>query len=519
MAFLLFPALSWQSNVALAKADLFLIGEDSGDYLGNSIIGIGDVNGDDIPDFCISAPRNDQNGQIAGKIYIFFGKNTDWPNNIDINDANASFLGEFTGDEAGHALGGGGDVNGDGFDDLLISAPRNEETGEEDGQTYLIFGRSSGWTLNTNLSNANASFLGEVMSDRSGNSIAIIEDVNGDNFDDILIADKWNDEYEINAGKIYLIFGRSSGWEMDISLSNSNASYHGIHYLDHAGYSVAGVGDINGDTFGDFIIGAYLNDELGTNAGQSYLIFGKELGWNNDVNLSNADVSFNGEHEYDSSGTCVTGVGDVNKDGYDDFMISSPGNDESENSAGQIYLMLGKDTWNSEYNLSDVDASFCGENSNDNLGRAISGGFDINNDTYDDLLIGSTNYKSGSCMGKTYIIFGKESGWAMDVSISNADASFIGEKTSDTSGNSLAGLGDVNGDDFDDFLIGAYQYNDDDDSLVGKVYLFFGAEERNFNVSTTPFIPSYNHVVLTFASMIIVIALTIWIRKKVKLDF
>ncbi|TFG02156.1 MAG: hypothetical protein EU542_05555 [Promethearchaeota archaeon] len=511
--FLTIPVSAWQSNVGVINADISFHGLAAGDYLGQSVIGAGDLNGDNITDFCISSSRSDENGQNAGKTYIFFGRTSGWQESFDLANADASFVGESGGDESGHALGAGGDVNGDGFDDLLISAPLNEETGEDDGQIYLILGKASGWQLNTSLANADASFLGEVMSDRAGNSIDIIEDVNGDNYDDILIADKWNDEYEINGGKIYLIFGKASGWEMDIGLSSCNASYLGKKANDHAGFSISGVGDVNGDTFGDFLIGAYLNDELGTSTGQSYLIFGKELGWNTDVNLTNVDVTFNGENEYDASGTSVAGVGDLNGDNYNDFMIGAPGNDESKNSAGQAYIIFGKETWNSVYNLSDVDASFHGENYNDQLGTCLAGAFDINNDTYDDILLGAKGYQSGGSRGKTYLIFGKETGWSMDTSIQNADASFIGEKNSDVSSNSLAGIGDVNGDGFDDFLIGAHQFSYSE-SLIGKVYLFFGAEDRIFISPTPQSISGYANLILINISVIMIGSIIILNKKR-----
>jgi len=507
------PVVAWQSNVGIGNTDVSFYGLASQDYFGQSVIGVGDLNGDNLSDFCISAPRSDVNSQNAGQTYIFFGGSTEWPEIFDLNNANASFIGESTGDDSGHALGGGGDVNGDGFDDLLISAPRNEETGEDDGQIYLILGKATGWSLNTSLANANASFLGEAMSDRAGNSIDIIEDVNGDNYDDILIADKWNDEYEINGGKIYLIFGGASGWEMDMSLSSCNASYLGKKANDHAGFSISGVGDVNGDNFGDFLIGAYLNDELGESAGQSYLIFGKELGWATDVNLTNADVTFNGEYQYDVAGTVVSGIGDLNGDTYKDFMIGAPGNDESKSSAGQAYIIFGKETWNSVYNLSDVDASFQGENFSDRLGSFLAGAFDINNDTYDDILLGADGYKSGGSRGKTYLIFGKETGWNMDTPIQNADASFIGENNGDTSSSSLAGIGDVNGDDYDDFLIGAHQYSAVE-PLAGKVYLFFGAENRIFVNPSPQAISGYENLILINISIIMIASIIILNKKR-----
>lgn len=500
------PVTAWQSNVGIEKADISFYGQATQDFFGESLVGVGDLNGDNLSDFCIGAPRNDANSQNAGQTYLFFGRISDWPETFEISNANASFVGESSGDESGHALGGGGDVNGDGFDDLLISAPLNEETGDENGQIYLILGKASGWQLNTSLANANASFLGEAMSDRAGNSIDIIKDVNGDNYDDILIADKWNDEYEINGGKIYLILGRASGWEMDMSLSSCNASYLGKYANDHAGFSISGTGDVNGDSFGDFLIGGYLNDELGESAGQSYLIFGKELGWAKDVNLTNADVTFNGELRYDISGTAVSGVGDLNGDSYNDFMIGAPGNDESRSSAGQAYIIFGKETWNSVYNLSNVDASFHGVSDNDQLGYFIAGGVDINNDTYDDILIGAVSYPSGGYRGKTYLIFGKESGWSMDMPIQNADASFIGEKEGDTSSNSIAGIGDVNGDDYDDFLIGAHQFSNSE-NLAGKAYLFFGAKTRIFITPSPSSISGYIDLVIILSSMIAIISL------------
>jgi len=514
ITFFAIPVTAWQSNAGIINADISFNGLAAGDYLGQSVIGAGDLNGDYISDFCVSSSRSDENGQNAGKTYIFFGRTSGWQESFDLANADASFVGESAGDESGHALGAGGDVNGDGFDDLLISAPLNQETGEDDGQIYLIFGKASGWQLNTSLADADASFLGEVMSDRAGNSIDIIEDVNGDNYDDILIADKWNDEYEINGGKIYLIFGRASGWKMDISLSSCNASYKGINANDHAGFSISGLGDVNGDTFGDFLIGAYLNDELGTSAGQSYLIFGKELGWSTDVNLTNADVTFNGEYQYDASGTVVSGVGDLNGDTYKDFMIGAPGNDESQSSAGQAYIIFGKETWESGYNLSDADASFHGENDNDQLGTFLAGAYDINNDTYDDILIGARNYPSGASRGKTYLIFGKETGWNMDIPIQNADASFIGEKSGDTSSNSLAGIGDVNEDDYDDFLIGAQQFTSSE-AYAGKVYLFFGAEERIFISPSPQSISGYTNLILIITAMIAIMSLVIIHKKRI----
>ena len=145
----------------------------------------------------------------------------------DLGDSLASFLGEDINNLAGFSIAGAGDVNGDGYDDILIGAIYNKEGGLDAGQTYLIFGKTSEWSMDTNLSNVDASFWGEDAYDESGYSVAGAGDVNGDGYDDILIGAIWNDEGGYDAGQTYLILGKTTGWSMDSDLSNADASFWG----------------------------------------------------------------------------------------------------------------------------------------------------------------------------------------------------------------------------------------------------------------------------------------------------
>ena len=464
-------ALRYKMDSKLSNADASFWGEHANDVLQTGKV-IGDVNGDGYTDILMGAPKNNDGGTSAGQSYLILGKASGWAMDRSASTANASFWGEKADDQSGESVAGAGDVNGDGYDDLLIGAIGNDDGGDFAGQMYLIFGKASGWAMDTKLSNADASFIGENLGDGVGYSQACAGDVNGDGYDDILIGAYWNSEAGNNAGQTYLVFGKPSGWAMDTSVSKANASFWGENGADMAGYSVAGAGDVNGDGYDDFLIAAYGNDDGGGVAGQTYLILGKASGWAMDTSLSKADASFWGENAGDWSGWSVSGAGDVNGDGFDDFLIAAYWNSDGVSFAGQSYLIFGKASgWAMDSKLSNADASFWAEHDYDGS-NMVSGAGDVNGDGYDDFLIGAlANDDGGNLAGQSYLILGKASGWAMDTSLSMADASFWGEAPTDYSGLSVSGGADVNGDGYDDILIGSS--SDEGGVDAGQMYLIF----------------------------------------------
>jgi len=351
---------------------------------------------------------------LVGSLFAFAGVVYAFGPDTDLSNADASFWGEDGGDYSGYSVASAGDVNGDGLDDFLIAAYGDEDGGGSfAGQTYLILGRAAAdWGMDFDLSNANASFWGEDASDYAA-SVASAGDVNGDGLDDFLIgAGGDEDGGGSNAGQTYLILGRAAAdWGMDFDLSNANASFWGEDAGDWSGlsHSVASVGDVNGDGLDDFLIGAYGDDDGGSQAGQAYLILGRAAAnWGMDFDLSGADASFLGEDGGDMAGW-VGSAGDINSDGLDDFLIGAYGDDDGGSQAGQAYLILGRAAadWAMDFDLSGADASFWGEDAGDYCGYSVASAGDVNGDGRDDFLIGAYNDDDGGTdAGQTYLLLG-----------------------------------------------------------------------------------------------------------------
>jgi concanavalin A-like lectin/glucanase superfamily protein/FG-GAP repeat protein len=483
----------------LNNSNVSFLGESANDYSGYSVSSAGDVNGDGYDDILIGAYNNADGSSFSGKTYVIFGKSLDWNIDTNLNQSDASFLGEDSDDYSGYSVSSAGDVNGDGYDDILIGAYNDEEGGSQAGQTYLILGKESGWEINVSLSQSDASFIGEDSSDYSGYSVSSAGDVNGDGYDDILIGAYKDEVGGSDAGQTYLIFGKATGWSMNKNLSTANASFIGEDSSDYSGYSVSSAGDVNGDGYDDILIGAYSDEEGGNYAGQTYLIFGKATGWSMDVDLNQSNASFLGESANDYSGYSVSSAGDVNGDGYDDILIGAY---VRENYKGQTYLIFGKATgWSMDVDLSQSNASFLGNDDSDNSGYSVSSAGDVNGDGYDDILIGAyMDADGGNEAGGAYIVFGcnnnsgiyNNSCWLIqDMSLGSANASFLGEDDADNAGTSVSSAGDVNGDGYDDILIGAPK--DEDGGMdSGQTYLIISVHNetgRNtgvFSVDSSP---------------------------------
>ncbi|TXT65110.1 MAG: hypothetical protein BAJALOKI3v1_130014 [Promethearchaeota archaeon] len=396
------------NNIACSDANASFIGENPRDLCGRSVAGVGDVNKDGYADFLIGASNFSDGLEGRGKSYLFFGRVSGWHKNSKVTDADASFLGDGLADYSGRIVSGAGDVNGDGYDDILIGA-YNYEITSGIGITYLILGKDRGWEADLSLSNADASYIGENDDDESGIALSRAGDVNGDGYDDFLIGAHRNDDGGSNSGKSYLIFGKKSGWHQYTNLNGAGASFIGESANDRFGYTVSGAGDINGDGYDDFLIGAWLNDFSGVDGGKAYLFFGKETGWERNLNSSKAAASYFGEEDGQWFGISVSGAGDINADGYSDFLIGAENNDFGATGAGKAYLFFGKEIgWERNLNASGANASIFGESFGDQLGHSVSEAGDINGDGGSDFLIGAIeNDDGGNNAGKTYLFFGE----------------------------------------------------------------------------------------------------------------
>ena len=384
-------------------------------------------------------------------------------------------------DRSGGSVSGAGDVNGDGIDDVVIGANWADPNGNNlAGESYVVFGNNSGVSASFDLSALNGvngfKLNGINANDRSGGRVSDAGDINGDGLDDLIIGS--------GADESYVVFGNNSGFSPSLDLDTLNGSNGFVIESDGA---ISGAGDVNGDGIDDLIIGAAV-------------VFGSNNGFSSSLDLSTLDgingFLINGGDPTDLIGGSVSEAGDVNGDGIDDLIIGASAPRDGYLSGGISYVVFGNNTgFSSSLDLSTLDGSngfvIDGVDMAElfRAGSSVSGAGDINGDGIDDLIIGARRGSPNGTYsaGRSYVVFGNNTGFSSSLDLSTLDGTngFVvnGIDTEDYSGTSVSAAGDVNGDGFDDLIIGANGAGDangspyagfNGNSLAGESYVVFG---------------------------------------------
>ncbi len=401
-----------------------LHGDKDGDFAGSAIAGVGDVDGDGVPDLMIGAPNASPTGVNSGIAYVVMGKADTEP--VYLSQV-ALGLGGFViqGEEALHLAGSSvqaaGDVNGDGLADVVLGAQGASPNGAFSGRGYVVFGRLAGkpTSLAAIAAGEGGGFAmnGEVAGDFAGTAISGAGDVNGDGLADIIIGAYGADMVADGAGRSYVVFGKTDPTPVELSAvaaGTGGFAMDGEAEFDKSGRAVSGAGDVNGDGFDDVIIGAPLSDATNSEAGRSYVVFGKPEGGLvalSAVAEGTDGFVINGQFLRDYSGTSVAGIGDVDADGLDDVLVGAWGANPTGSDSGRSYVVFGKTTTTPVNGngpvLGEGGFTLDGEATDDRSGFAAAGAGDVDGDGFADVIVGAfASGAKGVGTGRSYVVFG-----------------------------------------------------------------------------------------------------------------
>jgi Ca2+-binding RTX toxin-like protein len=476
---------------ALDGSDGFRVnGGLAGDKSGYSVEGIGDFNGDGFDDIAVGAERANSS---SGVINVIFGAASGFAGTSSVNDldgADGFRLEGFSSNAFRRATGG--DINGDGKADLLTGSGAFSFTFGNDGVTTVLLGTDAALAADISVTDLDGAdgfrFIGGEFRERVGVDSVGIGDFMAGGYGATVDGDS-------TAGITHIVFGQTSALGRDNFFAGLDGSdgmdLKGFREFQFSGRQASEAGDMNGDGLADVAIAGF--GDGSQSDGEVFVVFGRNDGLAS-LSLDTLDgadgFSFSGIGDQSYTGRSLGAAGDINGDGFDDFVIGSYGDDTAATNAGRAVVIFGAASGlPASLTAADLDGSdgflIDGLEVRDNLGSSVDTAGDFNGDGIDDLLVFARFAKFGNPVdvGEAYVIYGTTGGFSAAFDLANLDASegahlrpapvaydFI--LAIDTAN----GIGDVNGDGFDDIGLGAPYSDPNGLTNSGSSYIVFGGD-------------------------------------------
>jgi len=469
---------------------------DNSDFFGLSVASLGDLDGDNIVDIAVGARWDDDGGTNRGAVWILF-LNTDGTvkSHQKISDIQGSFTGTLDNeDRFGMHVEGIGDLDGDGINDITVSANYDDDGGTNKGAVWILFLNTDGTVKSyQKISDTQGNFTG-ILDDNDlfSQSVCTVGDLNNDGIVDIAVGAMGDDDGGTDRGAVWILFMNNDGTVKSYQkISNTQGNFTGIlDDNDGFGNDLAYLGDWNGDGFSDLVVSAYLDDDGGTDRGAVWILFLEDtcaiipavdscIQVKSFQKISDTQGNFTGILDNDDRfGTSVDTVGDLDSDGILELAVGAYYDDDGGTNRGAIWILFmnADGTVKSDQKISDIQGGFTGTlSNNDNFGISICSLGDLDGDGVSDIAVGAHyDDDGGSDKGAIWILFLNADGTVKShQKISDIQAGFTGVlDNSDLFGQSVASLGDIDGDNIVDIAVGA-RWDDDGGIDRGAVWILF----------------------------------------------